>query len=239
MAASLRDLKVAVWANDDLAPVSRDVERGVQKVADALRRAGASVNADARPPFPQPTQPRTYQDLLFAYLSIAVPDPAFAELKAQTLNLAPDDQRPELAMLRAQTMDHRRWVQQNEAREKLRWAWRRFLRRYDVLVAPIMATAAFPHDQGPMGSRTIDVDGSPRPYFEQVFWAGLPGVRISAGHGRSPPATTRRACRSACRSSVPRTAIESPSALRGCSKPKASRSRRHPPTPEFTAEHHR
>ncbi len=165
-----------MWANDDLAPVSRDVERGVQKVADALRRAGASVNADARPSFSAAASHATYQDLLFAYLSISVPDPAFAELKAQTLNLAPDDQRPELAMLRAQTMDHRRWVQQNEAREKLRWAWREFFDRYDVLVAPIMATAAFPHDQSPMGSRTIDVDGSPRPYFEQVFWAGLPGV---------------------------------------------------------------
>jgi len=172
----LKDLKVAVWADDDVAPVSRDVERGVQKVADALRRAGASVNADARPAFSAATSHATYQDLLFAYLSISVPDPAFAELKAQTLNLAPDDQRPELAMLRAQTMDHRRWVQQNEAREKLRWAWREFFDRYDVLVAPIMATAAFAHDQSPMESRTVDVDGSPRPYFEQVFWAGLPGV---------------------------------------------------------------
>jgi amidase len=172
----LKDLKVAVWANDDLAPVSRDVQRGVQKVADAMRRAGTVVNDDARPAFSAALSHATYQDLLFAYLSISVPDPAFAELKAQAMNLAPDDERPELATLRAQTMDHRRWVQQNEAREKLRWAWRNFFDEYDVLVAPIMATAAFPHDQSPMGSRTIDVDGSPRPYFEQVFWAGLPGV---------------------------------------------------------------
>jgi amidase len=173
---TLKDLKVALWANDDLAPVSRDVERGVERVADVLRRADASVNADARPAFSAQNSNATYSDLLFAYLSIAVPDPAFAELKAQTLNLAPDDQRPEFAMARAQTMDHRRWIQMNEAREKLRWAWRNFFDQYDVLIAPIMATAAFPHDQGPMGTRTIDVDGSPRPYFEQVFWAGLPGV---------------------------------------------------------------
>jgi amidase len=172
----LADLKVAIWANDDLAPVSRDVERGVVKVADALRRAGATVNADARPAFSAESSNATYGDLLFAYLSIALPDPVFAELKAQTLNLAPDDARPELATLRAQTMDHRRWIQMNEAREKLRWAWRNFFDEYDVLIAPIMATAAFPHDHGPMETRTIDVDGTPRPYFEQVFWAGLPGV---------------------------------------------------------------
>ena len=140
-------------------------------------------------------------------------------------------------MLRAQTMDHRRWVQQNEAREKLRWAWREFFDEYDVLVAPIMATAAFPHDQSPMGSRTIDVDGSPRPYFEQVFWAGLPGVAYLPATV-IPTGNNAAGCRSACRSSVPHTAIDSPSALRGCSKPKGSRSRLHPPTPEFTAEHH-
>ncbi len=172
----LADLKVAIWANDDLAPVSRDVERGVTKVADALRRAGAAVNADARPSFSAADSNATYTDLLYAYLSIAMPDAAFAELKAQTLNVAPNDQRPELAMSRAQTMDHRRWIQMNEAREKLRWAWRNFFDQYDVLIAPIMSTAAFPHDQGPMETRTIDVDGSRRSYFEQVFWAGLPGV---------------------------------------------------------------
>jgi len=172
----LKDLKVAVWANDDLAPVSREVERAVLKVAEALRRTGTAVNADARPAFSAADSNATYRDLLFAYLSIAIPDPAFAEMKAQTLNLAPDDARPELATLRAQTMDHRRWIQMNEAREKLRWAWRNFFDEYDVLIAPIMATAAFPHDHSPMETRTIDVDGTPRSYFEQVFWAGLPGV---------------------------------------------------------------
>ena len=177
-------------------------------------------------------QPRDVQDLLFAYLSIAVPDPAFAEMKAQTLNLAPDDQRPELAMLRAQTMDHRRWLQLNEAREQLRWAWRDFFDEYDVLLAPILRPPRFRttmvhSDRAPSTSMARRVRTSSRcsgPVCRALRICRRPSF---------PPAPTRRGCRSACRSSVRNMAIESPSALRGCSKPKASHSRRRPPMPEL------
>ena len=36
-----------------------------------------------------------------------------------------------------------------------------------------MATPAFEHDQSAMGKRKITIDGVERPYFEQLFWAGL------------------------------------------------------------------
>ena len=39
-----------------------------------------------------------------------------------------------------------------------------------------MPTAAFAHDHRPFGERTILVGDDERPYFEQVFWAGLTGV---------------------------------------------------------------
>jgi amidase len=169
----LRDLRVAVWANDALAPVSRDCERGVTKVADVLRRAGATVDAGARPPMR--ADGRTLgQGLMFSALSIALPDPVYAGLKALARNLSSDT--PGADMIRAQTMDHRNWLMLNEAREQLRWSWRDFFDDYDILLAPISSTAAFPHDHGPMDTRTVDVDGTPRPYFEQSFWAGLVGI---------------------------------------------------------------
>ena len=39
-----------------------------------------------------------------------------------------------------------------------------------------MATAAFEHDHRKFGERTLLVDNQERPYFEQVYWAGLTGV---------------------------------------------------------------
>ena len=48
-----------------------------------------------------------------------------------------------------------------------------FFKDHDALIAPIMATSAFEHDHRPFGERTIPVDALERPYFEQVFWAGL------------------------------------------------------------------
>ena len=113
-------------------------------------------------------------NLLFSALSIAVPDAAFAEMKAQLPKLAPND--PSAATLRAQTMDHRAWLRLNEARAHVRWAWRDFFDEYDILLAPISSTAAFPHDHGPFGARTLDIDGTTRPYFEQSFWAGFVGI---------------------------------------------------------------
>ena len=47
-----------------------------------------------------------------------------------------------------------------------------------MLLTPIMPTSAFPHDHRSFGERTIDIDGVKRPYFEQVFWAGLAGVSL-------------------------------------------------------------
>ena len=59
-------------------------------------------------------------------------------------------------------------------REYIRYAWRDFFDEWDVLVCPQMATPAFPHDHSPdLPGRTIEIDGEPHPYFEQLFWAGL------------------------------------------------------------------
>jgi len=173
---TLRDLKVAVWANDDVSPVSRDCESAVVKVADTLRRAGASVNFDARPAFTSKETNDIYMALLSSALATGLAEPIYEALKAQAANTSREDQSEDARQVRAQTMDHRSWAALNNMREQLRWAWRSFFEQYDVLLAPIASTAAFPHDHKPIAERRIDVDGSPRQYFEQLFWAGLPGV---------------------------------------------------------------
>ena len=68
---------------------------------------------------------------------------------------------------------HRRWLSDNEARQHLRARWAEFFHDFDVLLCPIMPTAAFPHDHRPFEARTLEVDGQEIRYMDQVFWAGL------------------------------------------------------------------
>jgi amidase len=107
-----------------------------------------------------------------------LPEQNFQRLKNALAELEDDDVSERADTLRAQTASFRDWSRHNEARTHLRWAWHAFFERYDVLLTPIMPTSAFPHDHRSFGKRTIDVDGVKRPYFEQIFWAGLAGVSL-------------------------------------------------------------
>jgi amidase len=169
-------LRVAVWADDPVAPVSKAVRGRVEMVAAALRDAGASVADSARPEFTARESHTAFQFLLQATMSSRMPDADYDALRSVVAGLAPTDQSDRANTFRAQAATFRDWSRHNEARTHLRWAWKAFFDRYDVLLTPIMPTSAFPHDHRPFGARTVPVDGVQRPYFEQVFWAGLAGV---------------------------------------------------------------
>src|SRR5262249_48852027 len=48
---------------------------------------------------------------------------------------------------------------------------------YDALVCPVMPSPAFPHDQeGDPFTRTVVIDGCPRPYMSLLSWTGLISV---------------------------------------------------------------
>ena len=55
----------------------------------------------------------------------------------------------------------------------MRLAWDAFFKDYDVLLCPVAASAAFPHDHDPSrAKRTIVVNNKQVPYSDQLFWAG-------------------------------------------------------------------
>jgi amidase len=173
---SLRGLRVAVWKNDATAPVAKEVEARVDLVATALKEAGAIIDEDARPAFDPQASHATYQNLLHATMSARMPDAPYDSLKTYVDNLDPDDDSQKARVMRAQVANFKQWSSANEERHKLRWQWHEFFQNYDILLTPMMATAAFEHDHGKFSKRTILVDNQEHPYFEQVFWAGLTGV---------------------------------------------------------------
>ncbi len=141
---SLRDLRVALWATDDVAPVSSEVQARVQKVADALSKAGAKVSDSARPAFGGESSHSVYMPMLNAMMTVPDGDLTFGN-----------------------------WMVLHGRRGGFRVQWQQFFQEWDVLVCPITTTPAFPQDQGPMEQRMLTVDGQERPYMEQIFWAGL------------------------------------------------------------------
>ena len=175
-AEGLAGLNVAVWSDDEMCPVDVEVRARVEAAADACRSAGAKVDDQARPAFSSKHSHETYQNLLQATMAARMPDEDFESLKRYVESLDPADQSATAKVLRAQVSSFKEWRFHNELRDHLRWNWHEFFSDYDVLLTPMMPTAAFPHDHRDFGDRTLLVNNEERPYFEQVFWAGLSGV---------------------------------------------------------------
>lgn len=174
---TLRDFRIAVWADDNLAPVDESVKARVLQVAELAEKAGALVDYGARPDFAPDYSHDQYTNLLHSAMSARQPEDVFRANVERRRQLAPDDRSALAQVTIASSLYYREWHQHNENRTHLRWAWHEFFKDFDILLTPMCSTPAFPHDQNPqMGARTLTVNNEQRPYFEQIFWAGLTGV---------------------------------------------------------------
>jgi amidase len=161
-----------VWVDDPRAVIDDEVRGPILEAVAALRAAGAKVDFAARPAIDPDQAHEVYQRLLQANMAARRPD--YEELLARRARLDPGDDRPGARWLRQATASYKEVYDAINQRERLRWAWRSFFDRVDVLVAPVTCTAAFPHDHSePLGQRTLTVNGQPAPYFAMLFWAGL------------------------------------------------------------------
>ena len=169
----LQGLKVAVWASDDMAPVSQETQTRVLQVAARFEEFGAQVDYQARPDFDVRKAHMTYESLLTAVMSSAKPESVVAATQAKVAALDPADQSRDAVVSRAGVMLHRDWIRHNFRREKLKEAWDQFFTEWDILLCPQFTVPAIAHDHRPFEDRTIEVDGQPRSYFETLFWAGI------------------------------------------------------------------
>ena len=170
---SVKGLRVAVWLDEpSIAPVDGSVKQRIEAAARALAKAGAKVDFKARPSFDPLQAHRVYLMLLHANLAARRTD--VADLLAARAELRDADISDHALALRASTASYKEVFDANQQREHLRWAWHDFFGKHDLLLMPITATAAFPHDQSePMPARTMRINDAEHPYFAQLFWAGL------------------------------------------------------------------
>jgi amidase len=170
---SLADYRIALWPTDPYAPVDTEVADRVVRVGDTLARLGATVSDTARPAFDVEQSCVTYLSLLNAIVGASFGEEDRARLRAEADASDPADRSHDIVTIRGCVLSHRDWLIHNNARERLRYAWRAFFDEWDVLLCPQSATAAFPHDHTPIRDRTVQVNGTTQPYFRQLFWAGL------------------------------------------------------------------
>lgn len=170
---SLKDFRVAVWGSAEEGPIDDSVATLTAAAVGAIRKAGAAVDENARPGVSMAENHRLFMQLLRAATAGRLTDEAFAEQVGIAATLAPDDLSRRAHTARGATLSHRDWVRANEARSKLRYVWRDFFTRFDVLLAPVAATAAYPHDHNPdVDARRITVNGKPQAHVD-IVWNGL------------------------------------------------------------------
>lgn len=158
------------------------------------------VLADAPPPRPAPRSPGDWRILLLpdhpaaraqAAMRAAVErvGDAFAAAGAQVVRgpaLLPDLHRQHedyirlllAAMSRGRPaggppLTPERWAGMFAAQSRCIQGWMAAFDHVDAVIAPCWGTTAFPHDDTPMETRLLAIDGDATPFGDQLAWPGL------------------------------------------------------------------
>jgi len=184
--ADVSKLRIATVFSEgaDLLPVAKEVSDSLSGLAARLAGAGAAVEP-VKLPVPLADGLRSWQDLVLPIIGITLPDDVFASFTE--LDGAPGDD-PMTNSARALVSRYRTWALASDRRLRERAAWDEFFADWDAVLAPVMPTAAFPHDtERSLAERSLDVDGTAVSHLVVLAWCGaigsalLPVVTLPAG----------------------------------------------------------
>ena len=190
-----RDIKgarVAVWNEDPLLPLSRDMKDGVARAADALAKHGAKIET-IKAPVDTRELLVNYIWLLNSIIGAGFPENVLTEMaKTRESDLkafatSRDPWGTELSRL-AVTARADEVLTAQRARQALKDQMAAFFSSYDAIVMPITPVTAFKHDHSePFYDRRIDVDGKTTLYATMLGWIALatalhlPSLAVQAG----------------------------------------------------------
>ncbi|MFE3052542.1 amidase [Nocardia sp. NPDC059239] len=165
--STLREFRVAAWLDDPFCAVDSELVAIMETALEAVRAEGAVV-VERKGPVGLEETMALYQSLLMAQSGLIEPDESYAGLvEMATAEGATGGFASDL------TVRFRDWHRLDERRQHSRRRWSEFFREFDVLLCPVSPTAAFPHDHRPdpgWSVRTLQVDGTDRPYREMLAW---------------------------------------------------------------------
>jgi amidase len=169
----LADFRVLVLDSHPLVPVSSEVRAVIGDLAARLAAAGATVRRES-PLLPDQAEvARTYMRLLQASVAAGYPPEVYRSAVAAAAGFDDDDRSLVAERARGVVLSHRDWVAADGVRTRHRAEWRELFAEFDIVLAPVFSTPAFPHDQSPhRWAREISIDGEPHDYNDQLAWAG-------------------------------------------------------------------
>jgi amidase len=173
---SLKQFRVAVKLSDAASDVDGEYADQLQGLVDKLAKAGAKVKETA-PDIDTARLYDVYVRLLRAATSARMPDAEIDDLKKAAAGGETDEFLART--IDGVTMPHRKWLQLNNERHQMRLKFNAFFKDYDILLCPVAASAAFPHDhehEGKRWRRRITVNNKRVAATDQLFWAGYSGV---------------------------------------------------------------
>jgi amidase len=183
---NLNSFRVLVLETHPLVPTGTAVRGSVGRLSERLARSGAKV-AHSSPLLPDlANSARVYMRLLSSFRGAVAPSGAYDEMRRSAEALAPDDHSLAAERTRGAVMSHRDWFAADTARARLRQQWSVLFREWDVVICPVMATPAIPHDHSlPIDARHVDIDGKEYPYRDTyLVWSelatcsGLPSTAV-------------------------------------------------------------
>jgi amidase len=165
----LGEFRVGLWLDSPLCEIDSSIRDRFAVAVSALLAAGSSVDETARPTIADAAHHQLFMLLLRAATAARLREEDFAAQRQIAATVTADDMSFRATLARGVAIDHRGWGIANEARTKLRYAWRELFQRYDVLLAPVAATAAplgLTPAGLPVGMQIIGAEGDDRTTIE-------------------------------------------------------------------------
>ena len=170
----LKALRVAVWSHEPGHETGAETVAAIEALADSLERRGVTVSRAARPAFDATEAFHLYLQALDSGWSARETEAILKDKRDKLTRLDPDDMTADAVMIRATDMPHAVWLAMNERRMKFRRLWSAFFREWDVMLSPVITTAALPHmREGAPWERHLTVNGRQVAYNDMLFWPGL------------------------------------------------------------------
>jgi amidase len=175
---AVEGLRVATWFEAPAPPLAADVRAALDRAASALSDAGAAVTA-VPAPVPLDELLASWERLVLPIATAGLPDDVFAGLAQAADAPVADDEPAAMRGVRAIALRHRDWLRAAERRQRHRRRFAELFERHDVLLTPVMPTAAPRHgDTHDITARQVDVDGELRPALEGLDWNGGIGTLL-------------------------------------------------------------